>query len=247
VLVGAMTLLVAMIAVFLAYNANNGLPFVPTVELKMDVASGSDLVAGNEVREGGFRIGLVQALKPIELPSGQVAAQLTLELNKADGNVPVNSTAAVRPRSALGLKYVDLHVGTSRRMFSNGATMPISQTRVPVQFEDVFTMFDAKTRKAIDGNLVGFGDALAGRGSALNDTFASLPSLLGYLRPVAGYLSDPHTELSRLLVNLEGFGSRRARASTPACSRIWRRRLRRSGAPRARLSQRSRGRRRPRT
>jgi virulence factor Mce-like protein len=205
VLVGAMTLLVAMIAVFLAYNANNGLPFVPTVELKMDVASGSDLVAGNEVREGGFRIGLVQALKPIELPSGQVAAQLTLELNKADGNVPVNSTAAVRPRSALGLKYVDLHVGTSRRMFSNGATMPISQTRVPVQFEDVFTMFDAKTRKAIDGNLVGFGDALAGRGSALNDTFASLPSLLGYLRPVAGYLSDPHTELSRLLVNLEGF------------------------------------------
>ena len=101
VLVGAMTLLVAMVAVFLSYNANNGLPFVPTRELKMDIASGSDLVAGNEVREGGFRIGLVQQLKPIQLKSGQIAAQLTLQLQKAYGNVPVNSTAAIRPRSAL--------------------------------------------------------------------------------------------------------------------------------------------------
>jgi virulence factor Mce-like protein len=205
VLVGAMTLLVAMVAVFLSYNANNGLPFVPTRELKMDIASGSDLVAGNEVREGGFRIGLVQQLKPIQLKTGQIAAQLTLQLQKAYGNVPVNSTAAIRPRSALGLKYIDLHKGDSKQVFSDGATMPITQTRVPVQFEDVFQAFDKKTRPAIDKNLVGFGDALAGRGSALNDTISSLPSLFGHLRPVAAYLSNPSTELTRFLNNLEGF------------------------------------------
>jgi virulence factor Mce-like protein len=206
VLVGAMTTLVVLVAVFLAYNANNGLPFVPTKELKLDIASGSDLVAGNEVREGGFRIGLVQTLTPVTVGSnGQIAAQLTLQLDKAYGNVPVDSTAAIRPRSLLGLKYVDLHKGTSKKMFSDGATMPITQTRVPVQFEDVFQAFDSKTRKAIDQNLVGFGDALAGRGSDLNDTIASLPSLLGYLRPVTAYLADPHTELIRLLNNLEGF------------------------------------------
>jgi virulence factor Mce-like protein len=205
VLVGAMTLLIAMVAVFLSYNANNGLPFVPTRELKMDIASGSDLVAGNEVREGGFRIGLVQQLKPIQLKTGQIAAQLTLQLQKAYGNVPVNSTAAIRPRSALGLKYIDLHKGDSKQVFSDGATMPITQTRVPVQFEDVFQAFDKKTRPAIDQNLVGFGDALAGRGSALNDTIASLPSLFGHLRPVAAYLSNPSTELTRFLNNLEGF------------------------------------------
>jgi virulence factor Mce-like protein len=207
VLVGAMTLLVAMVAVFLAYNANNGLPFVPTRQLKLDIASGSDLVAGNEVREGGFRIGLVQQLKPIELKTGQVAAQLTLALSKVYGNVPVDSTAAIRPRSALGLKYIDLHKGTSKKMFSDGATMPITQTRVPVQFEDIFQAFDGKTRKAIDQNLVGFGDALAGRGSALNDTIASLPPLFGHLTPVAAYLSNPNTQLTRLLNNLEGFMS----------------------------------------
>ncbi len=191
VLVGAMTLLIAMVAVFLSYNANNGLPFVPTRELKVDIASGSDLVAGNEVREGGFRIGLVQELKPIQLKSGQIAAQLTIQLEKAYGNVPVDSTASIRPRSALGLKFIDLHKGSSHRVFSDGAIMPITQTHVPVQFEDVFQAFDGKTRKAIDENLVGFGDALAGRGSALNDTIAALPSLLGHLQPVAAYLSDP--------------------------------------------------------
>ena len=107
-----MTVLVIMVAVFLAYNANPGLPFVPTREFKVDIASGSDLVPGNEVREGGFRIGLVSDMKPIELPSGQIGAQLTLKLNTSQGKVPVDSTAAIRPRSVLGLKYVDLHFGT---------------------------------------------------------------------------------------------------------------------------------------
>ena len=105
----------------------------------------------------------------------------------------------------LGLKYVDLHTGTSHKLFADGATMPIAQTSVPVQFEDVFQAFDAKTRTAIDKNLVGFGDTLAGRGAALNDTFASLPKLLYYLQPVTAYLADPNTELTRLFNSLEGF------------------------------------------
>jgi hypothetical protein len=33
VLIGAATTLVVIVAVFLAYNANNGLPFVPTYAL----------------------------------------------------------------------------------------------------------------------------------------------------------------------------------------------------------------------
>lgn len=205
VLVGAMTVLVAMVAMFLAYNANQGLPFVPTRELKVEVASGSDLVPGNEVREGGYLIGLVQSMKPIQLPNGQVAGQLTLQLDQAYGHVPVDSTASVRPLSVLGLKYVDLHVGGSRRVFSDGATMPIRQTTVPVQFEDIFQMFNGKTRTAVEQNLVGFGNTLAGRGSALNDTIASLPALFTYLRPVTQYLSDPNTQLVRFLGNLEGF------------------------------------------
>ena len=60
VLVGAVTVLVVIVAVFLSYNANNGLPFVPTTTLKVRFANGANLVKGNEVRSGGFRIGVVR-------------------------------------------------------------------------------------------------------------------------------------------------------------------------------------------
>ena len=42
VLVGAVTVLVIIVAVFLSYNANNGLPFVPTTTLKVRFANGRE-------------------------------------------------------------------------------------------------------------------------------------------------------------------------------------------------------------
>ena len=59
VLIGAATILVVLVAVFLSYNANQGLPFVPTYELKAEIPSGANLVRGNEVRIGGARVGAI--------------------------------------------------------------------------------------------------------------------------------------------------------------------------------------------
>lgn len=200
-------MLVILVAVFLAYNANQGLPFVPTKELKVDIASGSDLVVGNDVREGGFRIGSLTGLKPIELPNGQVGAQLTLQLTKANGAVPSDSTVSISPLSLLGLKYVAVQKGISHRLIPDGGTLPVAQTNVPVQLDQVLSTFTPKTRIAIQRNLVGIGDTLAGRGSALNDTIHSLPALLGRLEPVARSLSDPRTGLTRFLNSLDAFVS----------------------------------------
>ncbi len=205
VLIGAMTMLVTVIAVFLAFIANTGLPFVPTKQLKVDIANASQLVVGNDVYEGGFRVGLVSAMKPIQLPNGQAGAQLTLALNESNGRVPVDSSATILPRSLLGTKYVQLRVGRSPRLIPDGGTLPLSRSSVPVQVDDVFDMFTSKTRSSIEQNLVGFGDTLSARGSSLNDTIASLPPLFGYLAPVARYLSDPSTELTRFIGALNQF------------------------------------------
>ena len=207
VLIGAVTVLVAIVAVFLAYNANNGLPFVPTRVLKIEFANGAALVPGNDVDQGSFRIGLVSDMHPVELHNGTVGAVATLELNEANGKVPVDSTASILPRSLLGLKYVNLNYGHSSRMYADGAIMPASRTTVPVQFDDINNMFDAKTRPAVQQNLAGYGDVLTARGSSLNDTIASLPALFGNLRPVAAYLANPHTQLTRFLGALDGFFS----------------------------------------
>ena len=57
VLIGAATVLVIIVAVFLAYNANSGLPFVPTYSLNAQVPNAAQLVVGNDVRIGGTRVG----------------------------------------------------------------------------------------------------------------------------------------------------------------------------------------------
>ena len=205
VLVGAVTVLVVVVAVFLAYNANNGLPFVPTKLVFVDLASGSQLVKGNEVREGGFRIGVVEDITNEVLPTGESVARLQLKLDKAVGEVPTDTTIVIRPRSALGLKYVELTRGRAKTMLQDGDTIPLSQTNVPVQFDDVFKIFDAPTREASQQALNIFGSGFAGRGASINELIVNLRPLFRHLEPVARNLSDPDTGLARFFRELNDF------------------------------------------
>lgn len=200
VLIGAATTLIVVVAVFLAYNANSGLPFVPTYSVKTQVPSAANLVAGNEVRLGGARVGVVEEITPIRRPDGSVIAELGLKLETAVKPLPVDSKILVRPRSALGLKYVEISRGTSSRGFEDGATVPFSQaTPEPVEFDDVINTFDLPTRKAARKNLDAFGTAFAGRGADINIALEELQPLLRNLVPVMNNLADPRTRLRRLV------------------------------------------------
>ncbi len=57
ILIGTITILVTIVAVYLSYIAENGLPFVPTYNIKVDVANVSELVKNADVRFGGARVG----------------------------------------------------------------------------------------------------------------------------------------------------------------------------------------------
>jgi virulence factor Mce-like protein len=202
VLVGAVTVLIVLVAVFLSYNANNGLPFVPTTTLKVRFANGQNLVKGNEIRSGGFRVGVVNDMKPVQLSAGRVGAELELKLDKSIGEVPEDSRWRIRPRSALGLKYLELVEGRAKQSYADGDTVPLEQTETNVDLDEIFNMFDAKTRKASQDNLRGFGDAFAGRGAAVGRTVEEAPRLLGHLEPVARNLAAPQTELPRFFKEL---------------------------------------------
>jgi phospholipid/cholesterol/gamma-HCH transport system substrate-binding protein len=195
ILVGAATVLVTTVAVFLAYNANSGLPFVPTETVKVRVANGANLIKGNEVRSGGTRVGVVTDMRPVRLPDGSTGAEITLELDKAHGDVPKDSTVRIRPRSALGVKYVELTRGRSRDSFRSGDVMPPTQASYSTELDQVYKMFDAKTRTASQENLRGFGDAFAGRGQDVGRTLEELPPLLQSLEPVMHTLGEPQTDL----------------------------------------------------
>jgi len=206
VLIGAVTVLVAIVAVFISYSANNGLPFVPTYKLKAELPNGSKLVKGNEVRAGGFRVGIVKDItserKTVDGKETAIAV-LDLRLDKKIEPLSVDSTLSVRPRSALGLKYVELIPGRSKRTYEDGDTIPLSRASENApELEDVLSAFPAKTRDDARRSLEGFGDSIAGRGPAINTTIGELEPFLRYLLPVMRNLSSPQSELHNLVPSL---------------------------------------------
>jgi ABC-type transporter Mla subunit MlaD len=196
VIVGAVTVLVVIVAVFLAYNANNGLPFVSTYDLKARVPNADALVKGNEVRIGGSRVGVVRGVRPVEDPenSGNFVAELDLQLDKGAEPIPANSTMIIRPKSPLGLKYLQIVPGDSAKGLAAGETIPLSAARPePVDIDQFFDMFDEKTREAIKQNQAGFGNAFAGRGPQFNAAFGALRRLVESGQPVLRTIVAPGT------------------------------------------------------
>jgi virulence factor Mce-like protein len=203
VLIGAATVLVAIVAVFLSYNANQGLPFVPTYKLNVELPNASKLVKGNEVRAGGFRVGVVDGIHVVRRTvrgRERTFAQLDLKLDKKIEPLSVDTRFGVRPRSALGLKYVEVIPGRARRTFQTGDTVPLRNANAAApELEDVLSMFSGPTRVGARSALIGFGNAFAGRGEDINRTVGSLPTFFARLYPVMRNLSSPRSELSRLL------------------------------------------------
>jgi virulence factor Mce-like protein len=203
VLVGALTTLVVIVAVFLSYNANAGLPFVPTYDLEAEMPSAANLVEGNEVRIGGFRVGVIDRIDPVRQPDGSVHARLHMKLQKDVQPLPTGSDLIVRSRSALGLKYLEI-TPHGKDGFAAGSRIPLRNSRPePVEFDTVVNTFDRQTREGQRNTLRGFGDGLAGRGRSLNETIAVLPELFANLQPVMSNLAAPATQLRRFFPSLE--------------------------------------------
>ena len=203
ILIGAITVLAVIVAVFLAYNAGNGLPFVPSYTLHVQVADASELTHGAEVHMGGALVGFVDSVQPEHSAQGQPIAVLGLKLNRSIGKLPVDSTFAIRLKGAIGQKYLAINLGRSRRTFASGATVPIRQTGAAVDLDQVLSMFSPPTRQGVVASTVGYSDGFAGRGAGLNDAIVAFVPLLGDLKPVARNLASPNTDLAGFLHGLE--------------------------------------------
>jgi virulence factor Mce-like protein len=198
VLVGAVTTLIVIVSVFLAYNANTGLPFVPTYNLRAELPGAANLVPGNEVRIGGFRVGILDKIGTgTKVFNGRPRsiAVVRMKIDKSAQPLASDTTVIVRPRSALGLKYIQLTPGKAKSKFRDGDTIPLSRATAPVEFDDLLNTFDAKTRQNSQDALNGFGEAFAGRGADLNAAIQGLAPFFRYLQPVMASLNDPSTQL----------------------------------------------------
>jgi hypothetical protein len=139
-----------------------------------------------------------------------VTAIANLKLEKKIEPLPANTKAVVQSVSAVGLKYLELEKGSGRETLKAGQTIPIAQTREPVDIEELFNMFSKPTRTAIKINTNNFGDGLAGRGLGLNNTIHELRPLVTNAVPVLRNIANPATGLHELWIALDRVASQTA-------------------------------------
>ena len=275
-MVGAITTLIVVVAVFLAYNANNGLPFVPTYRVSVDVPNASRLVRNNEVRIGGNRVGVVESIDAVTQRPDQRRSASRSATARARSTRHLRRPGRRRRRPAQPEARRERRADSRRTRSSGSATSPPSASStwrspagtVPAAPEG-FT-FDgtndnddpdddddadplarrgrprttapttapsstrpssttsatpstSATRNAGRQNLIGFGDALAGRGASLNLAIEALNPLLTNLKPVAEALDRAgHAASPRFFPELGDVGPDRRpgrRPSRPSCSR----------------------------
>lgn len=201
-LVGAVTTVIVVVGVFFSYNANMGLPFVPTYQVNAELPSGASLVKGNEVRVAGVRVGIVDSVNAEQREDGETIAKLDLKLDKSVQPIPVNSEITVRQRSAMGLKYLLLTPGDSDEGLKSGGTIPLSQVTEPVDMDQWFNLFQEPVRRSIQRNFAEYGGMFAARGGAVNDILGELPPLLELAEPVTRNLASDKTDLDGFIRGL---------------------------------------------
>jgi virulence factor Mce-like protein len=211
ILVGTITILVTVVAVYLSYIAENGLPFVPTYSVKVDVANAAELVKNADVRIGGARVGQVLTITP-EPATKQYPhpyAQLGLALQRSLEPLPRDTQYQVRLASVLGGKYLELFPGRERGLgVADGGTLAIStnplldHNRPFVDLDTAFATFGPKTQRGLRLVIGELGNAVAGRGAQLNDAIYATRGLIGPLESLLALLASPKTHLSQFVSGL---------------------------------------------
>ena len=213
VLVGAVTILVVLVAVYLSYIAENGLPFVPTYDVNVQVADGGELNKNVDVRIGGARVGQVLKVTPEPANSRwpHPYAQLQLAINKNLEPLPADTKYQVRLASVLGGQYLELFPPKSARGVAgipDGGTLTLNENpklnhNIPyIDISQAFDVFGPKTQAGIRSVAQGLGNAFAGRGTQLNDAIGATAHLLGPLQRVLNIFSAPSTELANFIQGL---------------------------------------------
>ena len=215
--VGAVVVAVTVIGVIVAYSAQTGLPFVPVYRATINIPDATRVNLGAPVRIGGAQVGIVRSISAVaatrEVPA-HAAVEIAIRRNL--GPLPIDTTVVVRPISILGGKYLALTIGRSRTKLAPGQSLPLSQAIPTVDFDDALRIFAPPIRRALTATIIGYGDGLAGRGSALNDAFRGLNDLLPPAERVSALLAEPQTNLSGFISGSDAF----ARALAPVNSQF---------------------------
>jgi virulence factor Mce-like protein len=202
--IGAMvgfTLSVFALLMFLWVAFGGTLPLHPKgYRVKVAFPEASLLVQEADVRMAGVNIGKV---KEKELADGGRRTVATLEIDSRFAPIRKDTRAILRTKSLLGETYVELTPGNKASgNLADGGTLPNSQVDDTVELDEIFKIFDQRTRTNFQDWMHEAGIATGGDYSRdVNDSLGNLaPFFEGgadLLRPLA----EQQLALHRLVLN----------------------------------------------
>jgi virulence factor Mce-like protein len=158
VAVALVTLAIILPLVYLGFTKS--IPFKPQYEVSAVFESSNNLKKGSPVRIAGVEVGKVVKVEPEG--KGTTAAKVTMTIGKSGRPIHEDAHAKIRPRIFLeGNFFVDLEPGTpGTKEMGDNATIPIQNTAVPVQFDQLLTSLQSDTRADLKTLLDEYGKAL---------------------------------------------------------------------------------------
>jgi len=163
-----------------------------------EFVNAGQLVKGNEVKAGGVAVGSVKDIDVTQ--DGR--ARVTLEI-KDDDYQPLRRGTRVMIKQAslsgIANRYVDLHLGpTGGDEIDDGGVIGTDQTATAVELDQIFDLFDERTRAGLQDFFKGSAEMLRGRGKELR-------AGVHYLNPALSTGSRLFQELTRDEALLERF------------------------------------------
>ncbi len=156
--IGLLALIVLLPLVYLGFTKS--IPFRPHYEIKAVFESSNNLKKSSPVRIAGVEVGRVTKVERVK--QGGESVVVTMRVGKAGRPIHEDARAKIRPRIFLeGNFFVDLEPGTpGSAEIADGQTIPINQTAVPVQLDQILTSLQSDTREDLKGLLDEYGSAL---------------------------------------------------------------------------------------
>ena len=163
--VGLIAVVLTVVGFYLAFAKS--LPFTGDgYTLKAVVQDAQGIRAKAPVRIAGVQVGEVTSAEHLSDESGDGldAAVITMKLDEDARPIRDDATLQLRPRLFLeGNLFVDLRPGTpGGTELDSGAVIPMQQTSISVQLDQVLTTLQAPIRKDLQVFLQEFGQALCG-------------------------------------------------------------------------------------
>ena len=193
--VAALIAIVTVVGASFDLSLNSGRS--QSYQIKAHFPTVNGVIEGSDVFFGGVRVGNVTGLAVDQDSHGATA---TLSIDKKYAPVHEGATAAVRPKSLLGEKYIFMTVGDpSKPAICDGCQLPDSATAVNVELDQLINILDEPTRKELQQLISNLGTGLAGQGPNTNQTFQTGQTNLSDLSQVTAVLAQRDAELKRII------------------------------------------------